>query len=294
MTGNAISMMSGTRWPAWRARARKQALAIIIALATGLTFGSGSARAEVLHLAVTTSIEASGLTAHLASSFEDATGISLRAIVAGTGQALDLARRGDVDATLTHDSTSEQALIEEGIGLERREVMENDFVLIGPDDDPAAVVGMIDIVAAMGRIAASGMMFLSRGDDSGTHKAELRLWRIAGLAPAPDDTSWYLETGLSQGANLNMATARGAYTLIDRATWLASGNRAGLAVMVEGDPRLVNRYGLVLIDPRAHAHVNAAGARTFADWLASPSGRAAIAALRVDGISLFRPAAEQH
>ncbi len=212
----------------------------------------------------------------------------MRAVVAGTGQALEIGRRGDVDATLTHDTASEKALVEQGVGLERRDIMENDFVLIGPDDDPAAIAGMIDVSAAMAKIAAAGEMFLSRADASGTHKAELRLWRDAGIAPASDGDDWYLETGMGQGANLNLAAARGAYTLIDRATWLASGNRAGLAVLVEGDPRLVNRYGLVLIDPRVHAHVNAADARSFADWLTSPQGRAAISAFQIDNVSLFR------
>jgi tungstate transport system substrate-binding protein len=270
-----------------RTRHRTRLAAALLAI--GLCFGAAPVWAGVLQLAVTTSIEASGLTAHLASSFQDATGITLRAVVAGTGQALKLGRRGDVDATLTHDASSEEALVADGIGLERRAVMENDFILVGPDDDPATVAGMTDVSAALATIAAAGEVFLSRADDSGTHKAELRLWRDAGLAPAADGGDWYLETGMGQGTNLNMAAARGAYTLIDRATWLASGNRAGLTILVQGDPKMINRYGLVLIDPRAHAHVNVADARAFADWLTSPDGRAAIAAFRIGGVPLFRP-----
>lgn len=284
-------MTLGFRHAACPTRAKSRRASLIgVLLAVGLCFGSGSSRAEVLHLAVTTSIEASGLTAHLASSFQTATGIIMRAVVAGTGQALEIGRRGDVDATLTHDTTSEKALVEQGVGLERREIMENDFVLIGPNDDPAAIAGMIDVSAAMAKIADAGEVFLSRADASGTYKAELRLWRDAGIAPASDGDDWYLETGMGQDTNLNMAAARGAYTLTDRATWLASGNRAGLTVLVEGDPRMVNRYGLVLIDPRVHAHVNAADARAFADWLTSPQGRAAISAFQIDNVSLFRPA----
>lgn len=285
-------MASGFRRAGGPTRTRSRTRLAAALLAAGLCFGTASAGAGVFHLAVTTSIEASGLTAHLASSFQDATGIILRAVVAGTGQALALGRRGDVDATLTHDAASEAALVAEGIGLERRTVMENDFVLIGPDDDPAAIAGMTDVSAALTRIAAADEVFLSRADDSGTHKAELRFWRDAGLAPAADGDGWYLETGMGQGAILNLAAARGAYTLIDRSTWLASGNRAGLAVLVEGDPRLINRYALVLIDPRAHAHVNASDARAFADWLTSPDGRAAIAAFQIDGAPLFRPVLE--
>ena len=285
-------MTSGVHRAGCPTRARSRTRLAAALLAIGLCLGAAPAWAGVLHLAVTTSIEASGLSAHLAASFQDATNITLRTVVAGTGQALVLGRRGDVDATLTHDAASEEALVAEGIGLERRTVMENEFVLIGPDDDPAAIAGMTDVSAALTRIATAGEVFFSRADDSGTHKAELRFWRDAGLTPAADGGGWYLKTGMGQGANLNMAAARGAYTLIDRATWLASGNRAGLTVLVEGDPRLINRYALVLIDPRAHTHVNVTDARAFADWLTSPDGHAAIAAFQIDSAPLFRPVLE--
>lgn len=258
-------------------------------LAGSLTLGATPAFAGGLTLAVTTSIEASGLLDHLLPAFEKATGTTVRAVVAGSGQALEMGRRGDVDATFTHDSASEMALVAGGVGLERRNVMANDFVLVGLNDDRAQIAGLSNAADALRKIADSDALFLSRGDESGTHKAERRLWAAASIDPSQSSGGWYLETGLGQGANLNMAVARGAYTLTDRGSWIAFGNHADLMVLVEGDPRLYNQYGVVLINPSVHKHINADVARAFADWLTSSEGQARIAAYRIDGAQPFQP-----
>ena len=221
--------------------------------------------------------------------FTAETGIEVRVVAVGTGQALRLGRRGDADAVLVHAPAAEQRFVAEGFGLARHEVMWNDFVVVGPSADPAAVRGLEDGPAALARIAASGAPFVSRGDDSGTHRAELALWRAAGLDPRADSGAWYREAGSGMGATLNNANRMRAYTLVDRGTWLAFRNRSELELLVAGDARLRNPYGAIVVSPERHPHVKAELAQRFVDWLVSPTGQAAIAAFRVHGEPLFHP-----
>lgn len=253
---------------------------------------SASAGDDPLVIGVTTSTENSGLFAHIAPLFEAKTGIEIRAIVAGTGQVLSIARNGDVDVTLTHDPESERAFLAEGYGVDRREVMYNDFVIVGPKSDPAGIAGTSEPVEALARIAASEATFLSRGDESGTHKAEKRLWTAAGLDPGEGSGGWYLETGSGQGANLNIAAARGAYTLSDRGTWISFRNRADLEILVEPDPPLTNQYAVILVNPERHPNVRSTQGQAFIDWITSPEGQQAIADYRIDGQKLFFPNAQ--
>lgn len=287
-------------------RTARAALAFVLALALGpvLAFALGAATAasageRFITVASTTSTENSGLFAHILPRFEAATGIAVRVIAVGTGQAIRLARNGDADVLLVHDRPSEERFVAEGFGVERHDVMYNDFVLVGPGDDPANVGGLSDAPAALARIAAANEAggggpaapFVSRGDDSGTHKAELRLWRAAGIDPAGASGGWYLETGSGMGATLNTAAAVGGYALSDRGTWLSFRNRRGLVVLVEGDPRLFNPYGVILVNPERHPHVKAADGRAFIDWLTSPAGQEAIAGFTIAGRQAFFPSA---
>ncbi len=242
-------------------------------------------------LASTTSTENSGLFAHLLPLFTAATGIEVRVVAVGTGQALRLARNGDADVLLVHHRPSEEDFVAAGFGVARHEVMANDFVLLGPAADPAGIGGLADAAAALARIATSEAPFASRGDDSGTHKKEMGLWRAAGRAPAAAGGGWYRETGSGMGATLNTAAAMGAYALADRATWISFANKGDLTILVEGDPRLVNPYGVILVNPARHPHVKAAEGQAFIDWLRSAEGQAAIAAFEVAGQQLFFPAA---
>ena len=242
-----------------------------------------------LTLATTTTTENSGLMAHLLPIFEASTGIRVRVVVRGTGQVLRTARDGDVDAFIAHDKAAELDFVEAGFGIERIDIMYNDFVLVGPVDDPAAVRGMDDAARALIRIAAARAYFVSRGDDSGTHRAERRLWRAAAADPAASSGTWYLEAGAGMGTTLNIAAGKGAYTLTDRGTWLAFRNRRGLRILVEGDKRLVNQYGVTLVNPARHPHVRAREGRALIAWLASDEGRRAIADYRIDGRQLFFP-----
>jgi len=251
----------------------------------------GPTAGETIVLASTTSTRDSGLFEHLLPRFTAETGIRVNVVAVGTGRALDLARRGDADVLLVHDRASELAFVEAGHGIERRPVMYNDFVLVGPRDDPAGVRGLDDAAEALGRIARHQAVFFSRGDDSGTHKAELRLWAAAGGAPSARTNAWYRETGSGMGATLNTANQASGYTLSDRGTWLAFRNRAQLELLLEGDPRLRNEYGVIVVNPARHPHVKVAAARRFAGWLVSDAGRAAIAGYRVDGQPLFFPIA---
>ena len=249
-------------------------------------------------LASTTSTEQSGLFRHLLPEFRKATGIDVRVVAVGTGQALDLGRRGDADAVLVHDKAAEERFVAEGHGLARVEVMYNDFVIAGPRADPAAARGG-DVVEAFRRIARSGAPFVSRGDHSGTHAAELRIWEAAGSGKPRGP--WYRETGAGMGPALNTASALDAYILTDRGTWLSFRNRGRLAVLVEGDRRLFNPYGAIVVNPARHPHVKKEAAQRFVDWLASPAGQAfigwllspagqaAIGAYRVGGEPLFFP-----
>ena len=237
-------------------------------------------------MASTTSTEQSGLFAHLLPAFTQATGIAVRVVAVGSGQALVLGRRGDADVVLVHDLPAELRFVADGWGAGRRAVMHNDFVLIGPAADPAGVRGSPDIGAAFRRVAAAGAPFVSRGDDSGTHAAERRVWRDAGIDPAG---GWYRDIGGGMGAALNAAAGMGAYTLADRATWLAFGNRDGLAIVAEGGRALVNPYGVMLVNPARHPSVKARDGQAFIDWLVSPAGQGAVASYRVGGAQVFFP-----
>lgn len=272
----------------------RTALAALALLGTAIgPWPTGPAVADQpLVLASTYSTEASGLLAALLPQFTDATGIPVRAVIAGTGQVLNIGRGGDCDVILSHDAESELAFVAEGFGAERRVVMYNGFVLVGPADDPAGVRGMTDAAAAFAAIALAQAPFLSRGDDSGTNKAELRLWAAAGLDPGAEGGGWYRETGSGQGANLNIASGLGAYTLTDSGTWLAFRNRGVLEALVADDARLFNQYAVTVVSPERHTHVQAGKARAFMDWVTAPEGQAAIAAYRIDGQEAFVPNAD--
>lgn len=244
------------------------------------------AAAQFIVVASTTSTEQSGLFGHLLPQFERATGIEVRVVALGTGQALDIGRRGDADVVFVHDTAAEERFVAEGFGLRRQPVMYNDFVLIGPRSDPAGTRGA-DVVAALGAIAAGNADFVSRGDRSGTHAAELRYWKAAGFDGGAG--SGYRECGCGMGPALNMASSLGAYVLADRGTWLAFRNRGELEVLVEGDQRLFNQYGVMVVHPERHPHVKAAAAQRFADWLVSDEGQAAIASYTIGGEQLFFP-----
>ncbi len=267
------------------------ALALLaLALALG---GPAHAGAHFITLASTTSTENSGLFGHLLPRFTQATGIAVRVIAVGTGQALRIARNGDADVLLVHHRASEARFVAEGYGVQRFDVMFNDFVIVGPRADPAGLRGLDDAAQALARIAKARAPFTSRGDDSGTHKKERDLWAAAGLDPASAAGAWYRETGSGMGATLNAASGMGAYALADRATWLAFANKGELEVLVEGDKRLFNPYGVILVNPARHPHVKAADGQAFIDWLVSDAGQAAIAAFRVDGRQVFFPSARK-
>lgn len=241
-------------------------------------------------MASTTSTEQSGLFKHLLPRFTAASGIEVRVVAVGTGQALDIGRRGDADLLLVHDRAAEDRFVAEGHGLARREVMYNDFVLVGPSGDPAKLRGR-PVTEALRVLAAGRHGFVSRGDRSGTHAAELRLWKLAGLEPPAGADSGYRACGCGMGPALNMAAATGAHLLSDRGTWLAFRNRAGMAILVEGDPGLRNPYGVMVVNPARHPHVKADLAQAFVDWVTSAAGQQAIADYRIDGEPLFFPSA---
>ena len=239
-------------------------------------------------MASTTSTEQSGLFAHLMPAFKKATGIDVRVVAVGTGQALDMGRRGDADVLFVHDRAAEEKLVAEGFGLKRSDVMYNDFILIGPTGDPAALKG-IDIVAALGKLAGSKASFISRGDKSGTHAAELRYWKLADVDAPAAKIAGYKECGCGMGPALNMASSTDAYALTDRGTWLSFKNRGNLAALVEGDRRLFNQYGVIVVNPARHPHVKVQLAQAFADWVLSAEGQATIASYQVAGQQLFFP-----
>jgi tungstate transport system substrate-binding protein len=251
-----------------------------------------SSAADSIKLASTTSVEASGLLANILPQFTAKTGIRVDVIAQGTGKALDTARRGDADLLLVHDPEAEQQFMDEGHGLTRRQIAWNDFVIVGPSADPAHVRGGSDSVVALKAIAASRAPFVSRGDKSGTNAAELRLWKSAGVMPdLLAQEKWYRDIGGGMGQALNAASAMDAYTLSDRGTWLSFSNKGSLVVAVEGDPRLLNRYDVIELDPRTHADAKLTAAKALADWLVSPEGQQAIGAYRVSGERLFNPSA---
>ena len=240
-------------------------------------------------VASTTSTEQSGLFGHLLPVYEKQTGVKVRVVALGTGQALDVGRRGDADVVFVHARAAEEKFLAEGQGVKRYPVMYNDFVLIGPKSDPAKIGGGKDITAAMKRIEAAQTPFVSRGDRSGTHMAELDLWKASGVDIDKSKGPWYRDTGQGMGPALNTAASMNAYILADRGTWLAFKNRGDLTILVEGDKRLFNQYGVMLVNPEKHPNVKRDFGQQFIDWLVSPEGQSAIAGYRIDGQQLFYP-----
>jgi tungstate transport system substrate-binding protein len=259
---------------------------ILLAVLLSLSFPAHAQR--FMTVASTTSTEQSGFFKHLLPIFEKKMAIQVRVVALGTGQALDMGRRGDADVAFVHDKAAEEKMVAEGVFVERREVMYNDFVVVGPKSDPAHAKGR-NVAAALRQIADAKAPFASRGDKSGTHAAELRLWKDAGVDPQQGKGSWYRETGSGMGPTLNTASGMNAYALTDRGTWLSFKNRGELAILVEGDRRLFNQYGVMLVNPAKHPHVKQIEGLAFINWLTSAEGQKAIADYRIDGEQLFFP-----
>jgi len=257
-------------------------------LFTLCTAFAAHAQDKFIVMSSTTSTEQSGLFAHLLPAFKAASGIDIRVVAQGTGQALDTGRRGDADVVFVHDQAAEEKFVAEGFGVKRFPVMYNDFVIVGPKGDPAGAKGK-DVVAALGKIASSGQPFVSRGDKSGTHAAELRYWKMAGVDVDAAKPKGYQACGCGMGPALNIGASTNGYVLTDRGTWLNFKNRADLVVLVEGDQRLFNQYGVIAVNPAKHPHVKAQLAQTFVDWVVSPAGQASIAAYKIGGEQLFFP-----
>ncbi len=249
---------------------------------------SANAQDKFIVVASTTSTQDSGLFGHILPIFKAKTGIEVRVVAQGTGQALATARKGDADVVFVHDKVAEAKFVEEGFGIDRREVMYNDFVIVGPKADPAKSTGK-DLIAALKKIEAVKAQFASRGDKSGTHAAELRYWKAADIDPQTGKGIWYRETGSGMGPTLNTASAMNAYAFTDRGTWLSFKNRGELTVLVEGDTKLFNQYGVMLVNPAKHAHVKKEMGMQFIDWITSTEGQAAIAAYKIEGQQLFFP-----
>jgi tungstate transport system substrate-binding protein len=267
---------------------RRGVLAALL-LAASLAVGAAAEERPLITVASTTSTEQSGLFGHLLPAFTAKSGIEVRVVAVGTGQALKLGERGDCDVVFVHDKPSELKFVADGFGVGRREVMYNDFVLVGPKSDPVGIDGGHDIVAAFRKIAAAKAAFVSRGDDSGTDKAEKRLWQEAAIDVKAASGTWYRDAGSGMGPTLNTAAALDAYTLSDRGTWLSFQNRRDLGIVVEGDKRLFNQYGVMLVNPAKHASVKQALGAKFIDWLVSPEGQKTIAAYKINGEQLFFP-----
>ena len=271
--------------------AHLKAWALVAATALSLTGpvqAQAPAPATAIVMASTTSTEQSGLFGHLLPAFKQATGIDVRVVAVGTGQALDTGRRGDADVVFVHDTAAEEKFVADGFATQRRNVMYNDFVMVGPKADPAGVKGR-DIAAALKKLATSPHPFVSRGDKSGTHAAELRLWKAAGVDVAAAKPAGYRECGCGMGPALNIGSSTNAYVLTDRGTWLSFKNRGELTILVEGDKTLFNQYGVMVVNPAKHPHVKAAAAQRFADWVVSPAGQASIAGYKIGGEQLFFP-----
>jgi tungstate transport system substrate-binding protein len=270
---------------------RQTRRSLLLGLASGLAMLAALpvAAQQFITVASTTSTENSGLFGHILPIFQAETGIEVRVIAQGTGQALETGRRGDADVVLVHARAQEEQFVAEGWGVERFDVMYNDFVIVGPAEDPAGAKAATGAAEAMAKIAASGASFASRGDDSGTHTAEKNLWKATGIEPAGE---WYLSTGSGMGATLNTAAQVPAYALTDRGTWLSFQNRGPLEIVFEGDPVLFNPYGIILVNPEKHPSVKAAEGQAFIDWIVSDAGRAAIASFKVGGEQLFFPSAQ--
>ncbi|HEY0338001.1 MAG TPA: extracellular solute-binding protein [Burkholderiales bacterium] len=271
---------------------RTQFIAIVLTL-LACSISSSAMGQRFITVASTTSTEQSGLFNHLLPLFEKKTGIHVRVLALGTGQALDLARRGDADVVFVHAKSAEEKFLGEGHALKRFPVMYNDFVLIGPKADPAHIAGSRDTLAALRKIKDSRSPFVSRGDRSGTHIAELDLWKLAGVDIAQEKGPWYRDTGQGMGPALNTAAAMGAYILADRGTWLAFKNRDDLTILVQGDKRLFNQYGAMLVNPAKHPTVKRVDGQAFIDWLVSPEGQKAIADYKIGGEQLFYPNANE-
>jgi tungstate transport system substrate-binding protein len=268
--------------------ASRRTLIHLVALAMLVAVPAASAQNKSIIVASTTSTQDSGLFNHILPLFKAKTGIDAKVVAQGTGQALDTGRRGDADVVFVHAKAQEEKFVADGFGVKRYPVMYNDFVLIGPKNDPAGVKGR-DIVAALKGIKAKGAPFISRGDRSGTHSAELRLWKVADIDIAKDKGAWYKEIGQGMGAALNTASASNAYVLADRGTWISFKNRGDLAIVVEGDNRLFNQYGVILVNPEKHKHIKKDLGQAFIDWLISPEGQKAIADHKISGEQLFFP-----
>jgi len=268
---------------------RRSFVALLLALAGAIA----QAQDRYIVVASTTSTEQSGLFGAILPQFEQVTGIKVRVVALGTGQALDLARRGDADVVFVHAKAAEEKFLAEGHGVKRFPVMYNDFVLIGPKSDPAKIAGGKDILEALKKIQAAQAPFVSRGDKSGTHMAELDLWKASGIDLEKAKGPWYRDTGQGMGPALNTAASMNAYLLADRGTWLAFKNRDELAVLVEGDRRLFNQYGVILVNPEKHPNVKKDLGQTFVDWIVSPAGQKAISEYKINGEQLFFPNADQ-
>ena len=269
----------------------KLAACIIVVFLLLPATGPASATERFITVASTTSTENSGLFQAILPLFEQATGIAVRVVAVGTGQAIRMAERGDADVLFVHHRTSEERFVAGGFGVERHDVMYNDYVLVGPQNDPAGVGGRSDVVDALARIAEQRAVFVSRGDDSGTHRRESGLWQAAGIDVEAASGGWYRESGAGMGATLNIASGMGAYTLSDRGTWLNFSNKGDLVILAEGDQRLFNPYGAIVVNPERHPHVKAADGQAFIGWLLSPDGQQAIAAYRIHGQPVFFPSA---
>ena len=270
---------------------RRAAIRIVVAAFALALWSVGTPRAEDKFIIVqsTTSTQNSGLFEHILPMFTAKTGIDVRVVAVGTGQALKNAENGDGDVVLVHSKPDEEKFVAEGWGVKRQDVMYNDFVIVGPAADPAKITGLKDAAKAFKKIAEAQAPFASRGDNSGTNKAELKLWQDAGVDPKPASGTWYLETGSGMGATLNTAVGKQAYTLTDRGTWLSFANKADFKVLVEGDPKLFNQYGVILVNPAKHANVKAKEGQAFIDWLTGSEGQAAIAGYTIGGEQLFFP-----
>ncbi len=261
-----------------------------LALLVGaLTAPGAHAQNRSIILQSTTSTANSGLYDHILPLFRSKTGITVNVVAVGTGQAIKNAQNGDGDVLLVHAKTAEEKFVADSYGVERYDVMYNDFIIVGPPADPAGIAGMKDATAALEKIAASGSIFASRGDNSGTHKKELALWKDAGVDPAEASGRWYRETGSGMGATLNTAVGMSAYTMTDRGTWISFRNKGDYEILVEGDADLFNQYGVILVNPEKHARVKVVEGQAFIDWILGEEGQAAIAGYRLDGQQLFFP-----
>ncbi len=267
----------------------RRSLVVLAATITLVAAAPGRAQDKSIVVASTTSTQDSGLFGHILPLFKAKTGIDVKVVAQGTGQALDTGRRGDADVLFVHAKAQEEKFVADGFGVKRYPVMYNDFVLIGPKSDPAGIKGMTDVAEALKAIKSKGASFISRGDRSGTHIAELDLWKAAGIDIGKEKGPWYKEIGQGMGAALNTASAANAYVLADRGTWLSFKNRGDLDILVAGDKRLFNQYGVMLVNPEKHPHVKKALGQAFIDWLVSPEGQKAIADYKINGQELFFP-----